>query len=151
VYPHVRLQSLAAGGILHAMSENLDLVRSIYADWERGDFSSSAWAHPQIEHTDADGPLGGGTGGLDRLGYGVREFLSAWEDFRLAAESFQELDDDRVLVLERRGGRSKLTGLDLAQMQTSGARLFHIRDRKVDRIVVYFERDRAFADLGLKD
>jgi hypothetical protein len=73
------------------MSANLDLVRSIYAAWERGDFSSSEWAHPEIEHTDADGPLGGGTGGFERLGHGVREFLSAWEEFRLQADEFREL------------------------------------------------------------
>ena len=93
--------------------------------------------------------MGGETGDLDRIGQGVREFLSAWEDFRIEADNFREIDGHRVLVLDHRSGRGKTSGLELGAVRTDGARLFHIRDGKVAKLVVYFDRDRAFADLGL--
>ena len=132
------------------MSANLDLVRSIYADWERGDFSSSEWADPEIEHTDVDGPLAGAAGELATIGQGVRDFLSEWADFRLIADRLCELDPDRVLALDHRAGRSRTSGLDLGAVRTDGARLFHLRDGKVRKIVVYFDRERAIAELGLE-
>jgi hypothetical protein len=36
-------------------------------------------------------------------------------------------------------------------MRTHGASLFHVRNSKVTRLALYWERDRALADLGLKE
>jgi hypothetical protein len=37
----------------------------------------------------------------------------------------------------------------MGQLGTKGAHLFHVRSDKVTRLVFYFDRERAFADLGL--
>ena len=129
-------------------SANVDLVRSIYPAWASGDFGSAEWAHSEIEFVAADGAETG-SAGLAETVEGIREFLSAWEDFRITAEEYRQLDNERILVLDRRSGRSKTTGLDLAKMRTQGARLFHVRDGKVTRLVIYLDRQNALADLGL--
>jgi ketosteroid isomerase-like protein len=130
------------------MSANLDLVRSIYADWEGGDFSNAEWADPEMEYTIADGPQPGTW--IGHMPKGFRDWTSAWEGFRTEAEEFRDLDAERVLVLNRNRGRGKTSGLELSQLQARGAMVLHIRDSKVTRIVVYNDRDRALADLGLK-
>jgi ketosteroid isomerase-like protein len=130
-------------------SANLDLVRSIYAAWERGDYSSAEWARPDIEYVIADGPSPSAWRGLAGMSEGARGVLSAWEDFRIEADEYRELDGERVLVLHHRGGRGKISGVELGEMQTEGALLFHVRDGKVTRLISYYDRDRAFADLGL--
>jgi ketosteroid isomerase-like protein len=130
-------------------STNLDLVRSIYAAWERGDWSSAEWAHSEIEYVVPDGPSPGTWTGLAGIAEETRELLSAWEAYRLHADDVRELDGERVLVLVHLSGRGKTSGLELEQMQAKGASLFHIRQGKVTRLVAYWDRDRAFADLGL--
>jgi hypothetical protein len=76
------------------MSENLDLVRSIYADWERGDFNSTDWAHSEIEYVHVDGPSPGRWTGLAGLAEGASTWINAWEGFRIEAEDFRELDGE---------------------------------------------------------
>jgi ketosteroid isomerase-like protein len=132
------------------MSENLDLVRSIYADWERGDWSSAEWADPDVELVYADGPFPGRWTGLPNMAPGLREVLSAWEDFRVAVDEDRQIDDERVLVLFRFAGRGKTSGLDVGRLDAQGAYLFHLRAGKVTNIVVYWDRDRALTDLGLE-
>ena len=130
-------------------SANVELVRSIYAALESGDFSLTEWADPEIEYVMADGPSPGRWTGLAGMAEGVRDWLSAWEQFRMTADEYRELDDERVLVLDRYSARGKKSGLEVGQMQTKGACVFHIRDGKVTKRVVYFDRERALADLGL--
>jgi ketosteroid isomerase-like protein len=133
------------------MSANLDLVRSIYADFERGDYSRADWADPDIEFVVADGPEPGSWTGRMEMGRAWRDFLSAWEDYRGAVDGYREIDDHRVLALARRRGRAKTSGVDLAQMQNQSATIFEIHDGKVTRLVIYLDRDRALADLGLEE
>jgi len=133
------------------VSENLDLVRSIYAAHERGDFSSAEWAHPEIEYLVADGPEPGSWSGLAGVAEAARGLLNAWEGYHAEAEEYRELDDERVLVLIRRSGRGKRSGVDLDQIASEGAVLYHLREGKVARELVYWDRDRALADLGLKE
>jgi ketosteroid isomerase-like protein len=133
------------------MSENLDLVRSIYADWERGDFSSADWAHPNIELILADGPSPGRWEGLPAMAASMRDLFTPWEHFRAEAEEYRPLDGERVLVLDHRTGHGKTSGLELADVPTQGGTVWHMRDGKVTRLVLYFDRDRALADLGLEE
>ncbi len=131
------------------MSENLDLVRSICADWERGDFSRNDWASPDIDFVIADGPEPGSWAGLKEMARRYGDWLRGWRDFRAAPEKYLVVDDQRILVLVKNSGRGRASGLELEQR--SVANLFEIRRGKVARFVLYLDRDRAFADLGLEE
>src|SRR6476620_6633149 len=133
------------------MSESLDLVRSIYADWERGDFSQVEWADPEIEFVMLDGPFPGKWRGLAGRTEGWREVLNAWKGYRVEAARYWTLDDERVLVLSHQTGHGKASGFDLGQMQTENGTLFHITEGKVTRLVIYWDGGRALADLGLTE
>ena len=102
-------------------SSNLDLVRSIVAAWERGNFHSTEWADPEIEYVIVDGPAPGRWTGLTDMQEGARQYLRGWAELRVEV-------DARI---------------------AKGAWLFHVVDERVRRVVRYWDRDRAFADLGL--
>ena len=127
------------------MSANLDLVRSIYAAWEGGDYGAVEWADPEIEFVIADGLEPGSGKGVEGMADRWRKALSAWGDLRVEAEEYRELDNERVLVLTCMRGRGKSSGVEIEESRGS---LFHIRDGKVTRLVLYWDRERALSDLG---
>jgi ketosteroid isomerase-like protein len=130
-------------------SANLDLVRSIYAAWERGDYSSAEWAHAEIEYVIVDGPSPGSWTGLAGMAEAHRDMMSVWENVRQEAEDYRELDSGRVLVLHRFSARGKKSGLELQHVRGESAALFHFHRGKVIKIVDYFDREHAFAVLGI--
>jgi ketosteroid isomerase-like protein len=125
-------------------------VRSIYADWERGDFSRTDWADPEIEFVMADGPDPGKWMGVGAMAEAWRAQMSVSEDYRVEADKHRELDSDRVLVLIQHSGRAKASGLEVEQLKREGANVFDLRDGKVTRLALYWNRDHALADLGLE-
>ena len=100
------------------------------------------WATPGIEVVPADGPEPGAHRGHEGIAEAMPGWLSAWEDRRVEAVEYRELDDERVLVIATSGGRGKSSGLAVRQV-THVANLYRIRGGKVTRLVTYWNRDRA--------
>jgi ketosteroid isomerase-like protein len=133
------------------MSENVDLVRSIYPAWERGDFSSTDWADADIEFGFADGPEPQRWKGIDGMTEGWLAFMRTWADFRAVPTEYIEVDEHRVLVFVRFRGHAKASGIELREMEEKNAMLAEFRDGRVAQLLLYWDRGRALADLGLTE
>jgi ketosteroid isomerase-like protein len=132
------------------VSESLDVARAVLAHWERGELKPeqwSEWADPEIEFVTVGGPEPSTHTGVAEAGPAIEAFLDAWQDYRVQADEYRELDDERVLVLTRQGGRGKSSGAEIEQLRAS---VFHVRGGKVTRRVNYWDREHALADLGLE-
>jgi hypothetical protein len=131
-----------------ATSTNLELLRGIYAGWERGDFFDTSWADPEIEFAIVGGPTDGTATGIPALAVAWTDFMRAWQDLRAELEEARPLDDERILVFTRNTGRGKTSGVELGELETYGANLFRIVDGRVTELVCYFDRERAIRELG---
>lgn len=127
-------------------SANLNLVKSISAAWERGDYGWVEWADADIEFVIADGPEPGRCLGLEGLAPSLLDFRSAWAEYRSEAVEYRELEDEGVLVLTNASGRGKASG---AVTRGRRANLFRLRGGKVTSLVVYWSPELALADAGL--
>jgi ketosteroid isomerase-like protein len=127
-------------------SPNLDLVRSIYADWARGDWSSAEWADPEIEFV-MEGevfPDPGVHRGVEAMGRAWYRWLEAWEDVH---GSEPELIDrgDRVVALYTIHARGRSSGVELEAVV---ANVFTLRAGKVVRLSL-LSREQALKEAGI--
>jgi len=124
-------------------ADNQRLVREIYADWERGDFTRTDWAHPEIEVV-SPLPHTAPTHGLEGMRRMWADWLSGWRDFSVEAVELVQRGDC-VLVLSRFEGAGRESGISAQWLP--GAALFTIRGGVVVRLALFSGRDAAMADL----
>jgi hypothetical protein len=129
-------------------AESLEVVRGIYADWARGDFGRADWAHPEIEFSYVGGPDGDAARGIEAMNESWREWLRGWVGFRVEAVEYRVIEEDRILALVRNFTQGRLSGLELEQQSVGN--YFELEDGLVRKLVVYLDRTRAFADLGIE-
>jgi ketosteroid isomerase-like protein len=133
------------------VSANLDLVRSMFGAWERGEFGSLAWAHPSIEYSVIGGPDPVDSTDLAGMVAWWSDQLHLWEGQHIEAEDYVEIDEDRVLVLTHPQGADSFSGVSVDELGGSaGAHLVHVREGLVWQLVVYWDREDALAALGLE-
>ena len=70
--------------------ENVEVVRRVYEEWSRGDFSSGDVFDPDVEFDMVDWPGQDRSRGLDEMRQAWQASLSAWKDFRAEPTEFIE-------------------------------------------------------------
>jgi ketosteroid isomerase-like protein len=127
-------------------SANVRLIQDLFAGWERGDWSNLDWADPDIEMVRVDGIEPGTYRGREAVAQAWISWLGAWAGFSSTPVEFRDLGD-RILVLVRFGGAGRASGLPMDDRLH--ATVLTIREGKVIRFELYFDHERALADLGL--
>jgi hypothetical protein len=79
-----------------------------------------------------------------------QENVDLERQLREAADVFIEAYG-RILTLTAFSARGRSSGIEIAQVMARGASLFEIEDGRVTKVILYFNRDRALADLGLEE
>jgi ketosteroid isomerase-like protein len=112
-------------------SPNVELARSLFVPWQRGDYSSTDWADPEIEFVMGDVfPDPGVYRGVEEMTHAWVRFFATWEGFRFDEPELVDLGG-RVVGLYTIRGRGKSSG---AEVEAHVANALTFRDGKVVRL-----------------
>ncbi len=115
-----------------AEDADLELVKGIFRAWERGDFSSVDWAHPDISY-DVPGPTDE-TRGIEGMSNHWAEWLRSYRGLRIEGRRYYQAGD-KVVVDQVFHGEGRSSGIPLDQI--AGAAVLTVGDGKVIRFRGY--------------
>jgi ketosteroid isomerase-like protein len=144
--------------------ENVEIVRQLYPadgvdmvaiveDAENAKGALGPLFHPDFETT--IDPQAIAVGGVDRTVSGIDGFISGWRDwttafeaYRITAQEFVALPDDRVLVLDSHRGKSKTGGVE---MEFRAAGIWTVIEGLIRQLEMFMDRGRALEAVGLSE
>ena len=128
--------------------ENVEIVRASIDAWNRGDWDAALKdAAPGFEF-DFSRSVGPGRAvySLDQMRRYFDEFVEPWEALRLEVDEFIEAGEHVVMP-----NTLHAQGRDGIEVQARAAWVWTIRDRSVERICFYQDRQDALEAVGLSE
>jgi ketosteroid isomerase-like protein len=129
--------------------ENVEIVRRVYAAWERGNFWTPQFFDPSV-HVRWASPIfarQSETRGIEALTEAVQGMLDAYEDVTATAERIIDTAD-QVVAADVWRGRGKASGIELDSRRAS---VWTISGGKATQVVFYGDRSEAFEAAGLSE
>ena len=129
--------------------ENVEIVRSIFAAWEGGDFTAGGSdLDPHVVFVSRpEFPAFGAYLGREKVADFMRDFLSAWEWTTFEAERLRDAGDTVIADVVQRG-KGKASG---AESQIRFFMLFTFRGSKVVRYEAVKDEHEALEAVGLSE
>jgi ketosteroid isomerase-like protein len=131
--------------------ENVEVVKAAYEAFASGGLDR--WVEQfaeDVEYRAVEGAPDdvGPIHGREALRAYFQDWIDTFDDFWFAPIELIDAGEDKVVVVERYGGRAKLSGVETDQTE---AELFTIRDGKIGRCREYGTRREALQAVGLSE
>jgi ketosteroid isomerase-like protein len=123
------------------------VLEQVLAEWGRGEFWNREPFADDVVFV-VSGPDAAEYHGIDGLTAAWRDFLSAWDDFRIEGERIVPGDDGVYVLLQRLEGRGKGSGL---YINAEVAGLVHMQNGRIARIEMFWDRDAALRAAGAQE
>jgi ketosteroid isomerase-like protein len=131
--------------------ENVEVVKVAYEAFARGGLDR--WIDhftDDVEWRAIEGDIDdvGPIHGKDALRAWLQDWIDTFEGFWMEPLELIDAGRDTVVVVERYGGRAKLSGVETDQTE---AEVFTIRDGQITRLRMFQERAEALEAAGLSE
>ena len=133
------------------MSEGADadiaLLNGVLEEWEQGEFFDGEPYADDVVFI-RSGPDGGEYRGIEALSAAWRDFLAAWEGFRIQTERVVAGDAGVYVLLIQLKARGKGSGVAI---DAEVANVVTMRDGRIARLEMFWDRDAALVAAGARE